>query len=248
MRSLLLATLITSTLGLGACDEDTDRYEKVAKLRALGVTTTPVIAQPSTADAPQAVTLTFHVALPLGETATIEPFTDDQAKYSLPAPVTIVAGSESYTEYGAFRLFSAQATAPIALESDLEIPADPGFLRFRYGVKITSGTEEEKIVGNFLVYPKDATETSWTAPAVDIVTPEAGAGASGDQDLKAAITNPIGEKMRVGWFVSDGKVKNRRAKETEWETPGAGTHTVLVTVRGLKSGAFAMKAMDVTVP
>lgn len=247
-KTILALSLGLLAFGSIACDEEEDRYEHLKKLRAFGVASNPVIATPSTAAAPQVMTLTFHAAVPLGEEITAEPFVDEQARFAQTVELTLVPGSETYTDYAAFRLYSVQATAPVPTADLVVIPPEPGFLRVRYGLKLTSGSEEEKIVGNFLLYPAGAPEASWTAPTVDIITPAAGTPASGDdQELKAEITNPIGEDMRVGWFVSDGNVKNRRAKDTEWETPDAGPHTILVTIRGTKSGSFAFKAMDVTV-
>lgn len=247
MKRLLLPFLLLGSFVIASCNEETDRYEYIKKLRSLGVATNPVAIAPSTTASPQVMTLTFYASVPLGHTVTSEPFVDDQARYSVPLVLTLVPGSEAYEEHNSFRLYSVQATTPIPTADVVRILPDPGFARARYALKIADGGEEEKIVGNFLIYPEGSAELAWTAPAIDITTPAAGAIVSGDQDLKAALTNPIGENMRLGWFVPDGALKSRRAKETEWETPDAGPSTLVVTARGMKSGAFALKILDVTV-
>lgn len=247
MKPTRFAFAVPLLLALGACDEETDRFEHLKKLRTLGVATDPVVGQPSTADAPQLMTLTFYASVPLGATATAETFVDEQARYAAPLPMTLDPTTETYEDHNTLRIYSIKGTVAIPTADQLPIPADPGFLRVRYGLKLTQGGEAETIVGNFLVYPAGASELAWTAPSVDIAAPGAGATVGVGAELKATLVNTIGENMRIGWFVNDGKVKNRRARETTWEEPPAGPSTVIVTARGMKSGAFTMKALDVTV-
>jgi hypothetical protein len=241
--------VLTALIAAASCGGEEERYEKVGKLRALGTASTPVVAQPSTADAPQTVTLTFYAAVPNGDTVTATPFLDEGSLYALPLPLEVVPGSETYTGQAAFQLYSVKTTVAIPTIDQLPIEPGTGFARVRYGLTLTDGGEEEKIVGTLLVYPEGSSELAWatTPPSIDVTEPAASATVSGKLDIKAAITNPIGEDMRVGWFVSDGEVKNRRAKETEWDKAGAGPQTVIVTARGMKTGAFTLKAVDVTV-
>ena len=63
----------------------------------------------------------------------------------------------------------------------------------------------------------------------------------------ASVDNDNDEELRVGWFTSKGKIKNRRAKSTKWETGGSGKQTLLLTVRGRKSGAFVFATQEVVV-
>jgi hypothetical protein len=230
-----------------ACNEDEARYEVIDKLRGLGVAAAPLVATPSTGASQHSVTLTFHAAVPLGETVTAEPYVDDASKYAFPVPLQIVAGSAKYQDLAAFRHYSVQATVAVPTAAALAIPADPGFQRIRYGLVLRSGSEEEKIVGNFAVYPEGATEADWEAPTAEVSAPASGTTVSGEEDLKATIANSIGEPIRVAWFVSAGEVLNRRAKETTWDTGGSGPQTVIFTARGRRSGAFVMRAIDVVV-
>jgi hypothetical protein len=160
----------------------------------------------------------------------------------------ITAGSEKYVDYAAFRLYSVNAK--VVIPAAVPIPPKPGFSRLKYGVVLRSGEEEEKVVGNLLVYPPGSPELSWQAPSGEIVTPTTGSVESGSIDLKANLVSPnTGESLRVSWYVSSGKVQNRRAKQTKWQDPKTGTQTILMTVRGLKTGVLAPpKVLDVTVP
>lgn len=247
MSRQLLMPLLLLALTAGGCNDDSDVFEKIAKLRAVGVATTPLFGQPSTEAAPQSVTLTFHAAVPLGNTVTAEPFVDGGAKYAFPAALTLVPGSELYQDQAAIRMFQIQATLPMPTIAQLPILPEPGFARLRYGIKLKSGDEEETIVGNVLIYPTGAPELAWQNQAIDIAAPIAGGAVSDESELKGTITKTIDENIRVAWFVTTGKLKNRRAKETEWLEPASGAATLILTTRGLKSGAFAMKVVDVTV-
>ena len=72
-------------------------------------------------------------------------------------------------------------------------------------------------------------------------------GLTSDQILSGTITKPQPENVKVSWFVSSGKVTNRRAKETKWAPEKTGPQTVIMTARGMKSGSFAVQAVDVNV-
>ena len=244
---LSLLAVVFLSHSLTACNGEEERYEDLKKLRTIGVAAFPVFGTPSTETAPQVVTLTIYASLPVGDVATAEPYVDPASKYALNLPVTIVPNSEAYEEHGSFHIYSVKATQVMPTTDLVKIPPKPGYLSVRYGVKITSGKEVENVVGNVLVYPNGAPELDHVAPVVDIAKPSPSAGVSGTEDLEAAITDPSGENMRVGWFVGKGKVKNRRARVTKWETEGSGVQSLLVTIRGAKSGAFAFKAVDVNV-
>lgn len=246
MRQLTkLALLVALAPAFVACGEDEDRYEEIAKLRAFGSSSLPVVAQPSTAAAPQLITITVFAAVPLGETVNAEPFEDEGSPDDLSLPVTMVPGSEKYEDHPTFRIFSVQATQPTLPEEVFAAIGRP-FYNQRFGVRLAAGSEEENVVGSTLVYPAGAPELARTVHTIEITKPAAGE-VSGTEDLEATITDPAGEAMRIGWFVSGGMVKNRRARETEWETPSAGPASLIVTSRGRKTGAFAFKVLDVTV-
>ncbi|MEI6834604.1 MAG: hypothetical protein WCL28_11495, partial [bacterium] len=59
------------------------------------------------------------------------------------------------------------------------------------------------------------------------------------------ITSDSQESNRVAWFVSAGKIKNRKSRSTLWEDAPSGTQAVFFTARGAKSGAFAIKSQAI---
>jgi hypothetical protein len=245
-----LPLLLLLALTLSACDEGEERYEEIKKLRSVGVAANPVAITPLLAGGPpQIVTLTFYAAVPLGGTVTYEPFIDEAAKYAATVPLVMSPGSEKYEDHIGFRIFSVDATAVLPPAEALPIPPVPGFVAFRYGLILRSAEEEERVVGNFLVYPPGAAQLTWTAPTVDISGVASGATLpTGKHDLNAVLTNTNDEKLRIAWFVSGGKLRNRRNKETVWEAEDAGPYSIMLTARGLKSGAFAPpKVIDVAV-
>jgi hypothetical protein len=120
-----------------------------------------------------------------------------------------------------------------------------GYARLRYQVKFNASGDDENIVGDTIVYPESSTALSWTAPTIAITKP-ATTAAAGSLDLEGTIDSQGNETNRVSWFVSSGKVKNRRAKSTVWQDAASGSQTVVMTVRGTKSGAFAIKTQTIT--
>lgn len=242
---LSLVGLVLVSSSLTGCGGDEERYEDIKKLRAFGASTLPVISEPSTEAAPRMLTITVFAAVPLGETVTAEPY-DDERSPTLSLPVTITGGG-TYTDYSTFRVFSVQATqaVPAAFIFDTPRGKQP-FARLRYGIRLVSGSESENVVGNSLIYPAGSAELARVAPTVAITKP-ALVDVSGTEDLEGAVTDSAEENMRIGWFASDGEIKNRRAKITEWATPSAGPATLILTARGMKTGAFAFQVMDVNV-
>jgi hypothetical protein len=65
--------------------------------------------------------------------------------------------------------------------------------------------------------------------------------------LEGTVNSNGKESNRVGWFVSAGKIKNRKSRSTEWQDAPRGAQAVFFTVRGAKSGAFAIKSQTVTI-
>ena len=235
----------------GACRMDEDRFEQISKLRSIGVSAMPVISKLSTSPDNQSVTtLTIYSAVPLGQEVTVASYTDKPGVGLPQLPLEIVTGSEKYVDYAAFRLFSVNAKVVLPQASLIPIPPKPGFTRLKYGVLLRSGSEEEKIVGNLIVYPEGASELTWQNPSAEIAAPTSDQVLDPVIDLKANLISPNpGESLRVGWYVSSGKVQNRRAKETQWEGSSSGVQTIMITVRGLKSGAFATpNIIDVKIP
>lgn len=246
MKNFALIALLAATLI--ACDEPDEVFEKVDKLRAFGISTTPLVSEPSTPAAPKAFVLTFFVALPKGDTiSSAESFLDGASRFAPPVLMTVDPASIVVEPHAAFDIASIKASIAVPPAELTPFAPDAGFARLRYGLRITSGGEEEKIVGTVLVYPPGAPELAWNAtpPATDISAPAANAAVGDDEALVGAIANPIGETMRVAWYVSSGTLLNRRARETKWKEPDGGPQTVIFTARGSKSGAFSYKVVDV---
>jgi hypothetical protein len=243
-----LAVALTALCALACNGGDEEKYEKIDKLRALGVSVTPIGLTPSTAAEAQTVTMTFFVAAPLDSTVTYEPYEDEQARYALPVTLAVDPGSEKHDDYAKFSIHQVNAvfTAPAA--DSVPIPSVPGFARIRYGLRVKSAGEEEVVVGTLVMYPTAETRPAYQPLTVNIETPIEGATIGSETPVEAIIDNQNGENVKVGWFVSSGELKNRRARKTEWRKVEGGTQTVVVTVRGLKSGAFAYAVRDVTGP
>lgn len=227
-----------------ACDGEDDPQERISKLRALGVESNPTVASAETAAG--TAELTFYTAVPLGKTVTFEPFADSEATYSLAQEVKVVAGSDTYKDYNAFRVFSVKATMVIPPADTLKISSGDS-RRLRYGMRFNSESEEEKVVGDILVFPSGSEQTSWKSPTAEIEAPGDSVNTGSDADLKGKLTKPQNEGIRVGWFVSGGSVKNRRSTSTSWKVPDAGNHTVVLTVHGTQSRGFGIFVKDVQV-
>ena len=230
-----------ATLG---CRNEDDPQEKISKLRALGVGSLPTIA--TTGAAAGAVELTIYAAVPKGKTVAFESFADTEAKFSLPQLVKISDATAAYTEYAAFRLFAVKATMVVPPAETLKLQKDQS-ARLRYGIKLTSDDEEEKVVGDVLVFSQGADQASWKAPSAEIESPGGSVPPGQEVDLKGKITKNQEERIKVGWFVSTGSVKNRRAISTAWESPDAGDQTLILTVRGTESRGFGIQVRDVPV-
>jgi hypothetical protein len=242
---------ILAALCLFACGEEDDRQENLLKLRGIGAVSNPLVSVPSVDPAaPLKVELTVYTALPIGETATVEAFEDEFSPYVANLSVSDIAvdtGSLIYQSYPGFQIMTFKATLNVPIAQRFKRTNGAG--QAKYGFLIKSGSEVEKLVGTFLVYPEGSPELSYTNPEVNLVTPTEGLSLKSaiDVNMTAELTDKNDEDLKLGWFASGGKVKNRRAKSTSWETPGVGEHTVIFTARGRKSRGFAMQIVKVKV-
>jgi hypothetical protein len=233
--------LIPFTL-VAACGSTTDRPEVITKLRALGVEQTPVNAKPG-----DTVNLTFYLAGNASTKITPEVLLDTQARYGSPVAVTPIDTLPAETSLGSLSLYSYRASFTVPTTDAVKVLlAKQGYSRLRYQVKFTASGDDENVVGDTIVYAEGAPQLSWTAPKIEITSPAA-TGAAGSVALEGSVIGTGDENNLVSWFVSAGTVKNRGAKSTLWQSVPAGTHTVFMTVRGRKSGAFAIKSQAVTV-
>ena len=227
-----------------SCNSDESRQEQVEKLRALGVSIQPLAAAPGTL-----VVMTYFLAGPPGLVLKTEVFADSDSNVALNAPSSVDNTSLKETNFGNLSLyqFSGNVTIPVEAQSFLFGPTP---VRSRYGARVSSTAgDEQKIVGDILIYNPGSKELLYSSPTVNIVDPTAQVLTAGAVQSVNLNYNPVNnENFRVGWFVSGGQIKNRRAKSTDWTVPSnAGSHTLIATLRGVKSAAFSIKVIQVTV-
>ncbi len=241
LKKILIVLFTLFSVIVAGCSDDAERQETVTKLRALGVSQTPVNAKPG-----DTVALTYYLAAPAASVITALPAIDGSARYSVPVIATPVDAGVTETNYGALSLYTYRATIVIPNSSVVTGPLMlRGFSRVRSNVEFSTNTgDRETIVSDTVVYAEGSTQLDWTAPTVDIIAPGS-TGNAGKLDVEGSITSTGNESHRIAWFVSSGKIKNRRAKITTWEDAASGEQTLFFTVRGTKSGAFSIKAINV---
>lgn len=232
-------------VGMIACnDGDEEKFEKISKLRALGVAAAPIGLTPSTDLSAQTATMTFFVAAPRGSIVQYEPYQDERARYAVPINLAVDTSTEKVAEYAKFSIHQVNAVFGVPSENLIPIPANPGFARIRYGLRVRSGGEEEIVVGTLVLYPTSEARPNYEPLTVTIDSPLATDVVGNQTALEATVENKNTESVKIGWFVSSGTVKNRRARSTEWQDVESGPQTVVVTARGMKSGAFAYAVHD----
>jgi hypothetical protein len=236
MIGLLCASLV-------ACSDDAERPETITKLRALGVAQTPTTAKPG-----DQVTLTFYLAGQPQLKITAQPALDSMARFGQPVAVTPVDQAPSETTVGPLSLYTYRVSLTAASDAATTAAIQTkGLARLRYKVNFSTDVGDgESIVGDTLVYPPGSPQLEWQPPTISIDKPVQEA-ASGSMALEGTVNSNGKETNRVGWFVSAGKIKNRKSRSTEWQDAPQGTQAVFFTVRGAKSGAFAIKSQAVTV-
>jgi hypothetical protein len=239
------------TLSLVACGGDKDPQEQLGKLRGIGAFTSPLVSRATSDDALRVVELTAYATLPLDTTVTsLEGFVDKASPYAITLGVKqikVKSDSLSYQSYPGFQLLTFKA--------DLEVPHEQFFApssgagQVRYGFIIKTDKAQEKMVGSFLVYPEDAPELAWINPEISVNTPAADTtiAAESEIEVNAVLKDHNKEELKLGWFVSDGEIKNRRASTTQWKTPAAGPHSLILTARGRKSRGFSLQVITLTV-
>ena len=241
-KTNVLTIMLSFCFVISGCGDDGERPETIDKLRALGVAQSPVNAAPG-----ETVNLTFYLAGAPGLTIVPEVITDSSTRYGFPVAVTPITATPSETNSGALSIYEYRASMVVPATAQMSAAiAKLGFARTRYSVKFTAGQESESVVGDSVIYTSGSSQLAWTAPVITIDKPDA-TGTSGNLDLTGTIVSSGAETNRVSWFVSSGKIKNRRSKATQWQDVPAGTQTLIMTVRGAKSGAFAIKTKSVTI-
>ncbi|MEI8027855.1 MAG: hypothetical protein WCI18_16010 [Pseudomonadota bacterium] len=238
MKALLLVVL--TFLG---CSGESDRVEAISKLRALGVSATPSFVSQETSPG-AAISLEFLVAVPKDHVITAEEYDISKAEpFSFkikPDPSTI-----TYQDVGDLRI--AKVTAAGVLPAEAAAIDFRGVSSFgmKYGLTIKDGGESENIVGAVLIF-KEGTTPAPSGLNVTINDPVDFSNHA-EANIAANLQNPTSEKFKVSWFVSSGEIKNRRALTTKWTPNKSGEQALIVTARGLDTGAFTMSSKVVTV-
>jgi len=236
---------------LCACGGEADeRQEVLSKLRGLGVSLNPLVTEASLPTLERKVEATVYAALALGQTATVVPFVDIPAFAAIqlnPSEVEIVTSSLTYQIHHGFQVLSFKANLKVPQAALLVPFGQQGQVRF--GFELTAGEESEKILANFLVYPEGAAELNQVQPQLSIVSPAEGEVLSSGSKvvLQATADTPNDEGLKLGWFVSDGKVLNRRSRDTRYEPSASGPQTLILTAHGRRSRGFAITFRNVNV-
>lgn len=146
----------------------------------------------------------------------------------------------------------ARATLPTAAELTALWSAFPsvGFVRLRYTLVASDGTRDLPLAGDFIVY-RDAAfpGANQNLFGSSIDTPLANENVSATKlTVSSSLSNPQDEPVKIGWYVSAGEIKNRRAASTEWELPGSGEYTLIFTIRGKESRNGDIQIRRVNLP
>jgi hypothetical protein len=261
MKGIYPSLFLTLALLLQACGaRDREYPEQISKMRVLGVAADPVMATPGTL-----VRLTLHLALLKDESVEVVGVSDDQAAAAALAfaaqdvavlkDATGMAGSvcEEGKERCAFASFDYKAVA-----ATFTVPATPEMsavlavrkaVKVRYAFKVSAPSNTIALVGDTYVFAPGAGELTGMTPSVSIRQPAPSQVLPAGQKVKiaAAIDKYFDENHRVAWFVGGGKITNRRAAETEWETPAPGTYTLAFASHGAKSQSMALEIRDIKV-
>ena len=254
MKKVSAALLVFAAIVLSSCRNDNDKPELIDRLRGLGAFTTPLVTTPSNTT-PQKVTITAYAAVMNGDTVTVTPYVDAKPSSTYATPetdITIDPNNMSYTALDGFRLLKFTATAVVPTEALLAPLTRGGVFTgsaVRYGFSIAGTARTERITGTYLVYPAGSTQLTWQSPGIAVTAPAAGASlaVATATDLVATLTNPNNESLKLGWFVSEGTVGNRRKVDTLWTPDSAGTRTVLAALYGKQSHGFAIQVIQVVV-
>lgn len=237
LKELLRSSLI---LLLVACGGDDEPQEIIDKLRGLGMAFSPVVSSPSNGPDLKSIVVTVYAAIPKGKPVSIEKYSDQVSsspQFQLRIEDYDITKIEKPVTYAGFDLIQFQAKLKVP---DITMVPAGGFVHFGFLLKADSN--QEKMVGSFLVLAKDADR--WKAPLLKIVKPiEAASLKTNDDSIPISfdLTNNNDEELKIAWFTSGGKISNRRAQNTFWESPSApGDYTLIATVRGRKSRAFAI--------
>lgn len=255
MRSLKLSfSLSIISVAALACSEMDSRPERAEKLKPILVEVNPPVSEGAPFEPAligNEVRLAFHfIAPPRTQGFTATPEMAGPKPLTVPAPLPELDGPVVVSELPGLQhsIVKTKVLLPGLAELEAIDPALAAapFIRFQYQLRLSHEGRDLPLAGDFVAY-RDASvpEASWNFQGSRITQPESSNSRGNKVEIAAEVVNQQGEPLRVAWFVSDGKIENRRASSTEWEAPGPGEYTLIFTVRGKQSrtGTLAIKSL-----
>lgn len=248
-RFLLQLSSFLLVVNLGACSGNEEHPETVEKLRAIGVQIDPIMPVANSESA-LAGTVTFF-ALSNGQESPAfreAPIPSELARFGNLAP-RFVANQDPITssEYGPLRLIRVTGSLTQVSPLVFSISKRP-IMKIPFSSIIDQGSESEEIVGEVFVADSAANVIDWGKLNATITHPyNASEIGSIDIDLKGEVEKVADEPVKISWFVSSGKVENRRSLLTKWTEIAPGEQVAVLTARGMKSRRFSYQVVTVRV-
>ena len=252
MRQAAFATCLL--LLLGGCGRGGDRQEDIPGMIALGAAANPLVATPSVAgQTAKTVEITFVAAIPLNQTATLAAFVDTgstEGAYRIPAEgIQVDSGPGEYVVHKTLQIYSQKVLITLPTQDVLSALSKQPFAgaQVTYGLTLASAGATQNVIANFNVFPTGSTQLAWANPTIKITAPVSAAAVATNTSvpITAQITDATSESNKVGWYVSQGDVTNRRAANTSWNVKDAGAQTLVVTLHGVNTRGFAYDVIDV---
>ena len=241
LSGLLLVSILT------ACNDDADRFERIDRLRVLGIVRTPSIASFSDTT----ISSTWLVATPnQTDAVTATNVLDTEALISLPLNSTNITSTK--TTYGNIDIH--EVTADTTFAPAFPLPVGPsGEQRFRISIKASQGTESVQAVSDILRFPNNFESLNLVGqePSITVsneTKTQAYDADSEEIDLKCDIVTPSDEDFKISWYTTAGKIENTKACETIMKPDFAKsgeTHAIIVCVRGNKTRSTSCDYVDV---
>lgn len=223
-----------------SCGDESERFERIEKLRGIGVkTSTPVVLTPALGEVPKTVEVVFYLALPLGQTLDkVEFLNQDSGAYA-----EFISGELTsepvYKDIGALQLVEVQGRVAVPPLSAEKFAAFRGLVRLRYGIHVESGSEKEDMLAEVRVVADPSNEIlTWKPHTLSITTPEESLISTDDKEISGTLTKDHDEPVRLRWFVSSGKVKNSQALSSTWSEMTTGKQTLILAYYSKKSLFF----------
>jgi hypothetical protein len=232
-----------------SCGEEDERFERVEKLRGIGVRTpTPIIVNPAADAGPTTVNLSFFYALPKGQRLTSAEFMQSDSGAYSSFIVGELSGDPTYRDIGALELLEIPAQVRIPSLSAAQFAAFRGLVRLRFGLHAAVGSDSEDMISEVRVVADAADPAlTWKAPKLRLNEPTGNAAAAGSLTLAATLSKAQEETVKVSWLVSSGMIKNSRALQSTWSGMSQGKQTLIVAVYPRKSLFFELLTYEIEI-